>query len=237
MTSKSYKIPDAGLARVIKEYCRDLTEEAASGKLDAFAQAGDIAYAVLQSLSRAKAPFSVCVTAEPGMGASRVFEAVAQQLIEDSDDMPPVLAKARLLSPEFSLMRTSEKFRDQLEESVKTLLEGLAERGSIFEGRKILIAAQDLHGFFELGRAPGNSCEFIKPFAASAGTAIIALSTPDYCQRRIGADPVLARRFNIIPFVAGGNGHNLAEAFTNGTKRAVKVRQPLTLRSKSPAPG
>ncbi|MEZ0260791.1 MAG: hypothetical protein ACAH80_07260 [Alphaproteobacteria bacterium] len=231
MTTKSYAITDAALAEVISQYCRDLTAEAASGKLEDYARACDAADEALKAMT-AKA--NVCITSDAGMGSRSVLEAVAQK-ISDGRDVPAPLANARVLAPELSMMAAGAKFRGQLEERMKTLFEGLSERGGMFGDRKIVVAFDDLKGAFKLGWSPDTGRSFMfQRFAVSPGVSLIGICSPEFYANDIKKDAGLASRFSMQEFSVGNSGHTLAKAFTEGAAREISVRAPLVYRPKTP---
>jgi ATP-dependent Clp protease ATP-binding subunit ClpC len=189
------KISDASIEGVIRQYCDDLTEKAAAGKLDPVVGRDEEVVDSIKILSRRKQA-SVCFTGDAGVGKTAMFSGVAQYIADDKD-VPDSLRGARVLSLDLQAMNAGAKFRGQFEEKLKPLIDGLKEREGYLKGRKIILAIDEIHSQLTSGKAEGgtDAGNMMKPFLTSKGISVMGTTTSEEYRKHIEKDNAMASRF------------------------------------------
>ncbi len=193
---KNYKIPDAKLEDALAKFGRDLTAEARAGTLDPVVGRDEDADQALQVLNRRKQS-SLCFTGEAGTGKTSMFYAVAQRIVDDSANLPEGLRDARVIQLDLQGMNAGASLRGQFEEKLKPIVDGLAERNGMINGKKIIIAIDELPTQLSAGAAQGtdNAGAMMKPFLTTQGVSVMGTTTDEEYKKNIEKDPALVRRF------------------------------------------
>lgn len=188
---------DDVLETLLMRFGRDLTHEAQQGlstPILAREQETDLALASLLRKNKG----SLCFVGRAGVGKTALFDAVAQRLI--GGDVPERLQNARVVLLDLAAMAAGTKYRGEFEIRIKPLLDGLAARGGMLNGKRILLAIDELHSTLDAGSAMGASSarELLKPYLARGGVNIMGATTEAEYDRHIGNDPALTRRFEKV---------------------------------------
>ena len=189
------RISDSSIEQVIKQFCEDLTEKAATGRLDPVVGRDSETDQALKVMSRRKQA-SLCFTGDAGVGKTAMFSAVAQRL-HDDPNVPDSLKGARVLVLDLQAMNAGAKYRGQFEEKLKPLIDGLKEREGYFKGRKIILAIDEIHSQLTAGKAEGGSDagNMMKPFLTSQGISVMGTTTAEEYRKHIEKDGALSSRF------------------------------------------
>ncbi len=190
------RVPDSAIEAIIKQFCDDLSEKAASGKLDPVVGRDGETDQALKVMSRRKQA-SMCFTGDAGVGKTAMFSAVAQRLHDDRDNLPESLKDARVLVLDLQAMNAGAKFRGQFEEKLKPLIDGLKEREGYLKGRKVILAIDEIHSQLTAGKAEGGSDagNMMKPFLTSQGISVMGTTTAEEYRKYIEKDGALSSRF------------------------------------------
>lgn len=228
-----HKISEATLTNAIETWCRDLTAETPASGTDALPEHfDDVVQAVIRSLAKNQ-NVSSCIIGEAGSGKSTLIGHVAQRLAAGKD-VPSSLQGARVLMLDMDRMRAGSQFRGQLEERLKPLVDGLREREGVVNGRKIILAFDELTTL--LGDAPAlggsGAGTIMKSLVTAKGIGTLTAATPREYAARVRKDPTLDRRFEqiAIPSREQYQARKMSEIFTRGAERPVPIMQPLVLR-------
>ncbi len=176
----------------LKKYARDLTEEAANGRLDPVIGRDDEIRRTIQVLARRTKNNPVLI-GEPGVGKTAVVEGLAQRLA--SGDVPEGLKDRRVLSLDLTALLAGAKFRGEFEERLKAVLaEVQASAG------RIILFIDELHMLVGSGRSDGaiDGANMLKPALARGELRCVGATTPDEYRRYIEKDAALARRFQPV---------------------------------------
>ena len=189
------RVPDSAIEAIIKQFCDDLSEKAANGKLDPVVGRDVETDQALKVMSRRKQA-SMCFTGEAGVGKTAMFSAVAQR-INDDPNLPESLKGARVLVLDLQAMNAGAKFRGQFEEKLKPLIDGLKEREGYLKGRKVILAIDEIHSQLTAGKAEGGSDagNMMKPFLTSQGISVMGTTTAEEYRKYIEKDGALSSRF------------------------------------------
>lgn len=190
------RVPDSAIEAIIKQFCEDLSDKAANGKLDPVVGRDGETDQALKVMSRRKQA-SMCFTGDAGVGKTAMFSAVAQRLHDDRDNLPESLKDARVLVLDLQAMNAGAKFRGQFEEKLKPLIDGLKEREGYLKGRKVILAIDEIHSQLTAGKAEGGSDagNMMKPFLTSQGISVMGTTTAEEYRKYIEKDGALSSRF------------------------------------------
>jgi len=176
----------------LKRYTRDLTEEAATGKLDPVIGRDDEIRRAVQVLSRRTKNNPVLI-GEPGVGKTAIAEGLALRIV--NGDVPESLKEKRLLALDMGALIAGSKYRGEFEERLKSVLQEIsaAERG-------IVLFIDELHTIVGAGRADGamDASNLLKPALARGDLHCVGATTLDEYRKNIEKDAALARRFQPV---------------------------------------
>jgi ATP-dependent Clp protease ATP-binding subunit ClpC len=189
------RISDSAIEAVIRQYCEDLSARAANGRLDPIVGRDQETQDSIKILSRRKQA-SLCFTGDAGVGKTAMFSAVAQYIADDQD-VPDSLRGARVLQLDLQAMNAGAKYRGEFEAKLKPLIEGLKEREGYLNGRKVILAIDEIHSQLTAGKAEGgtDAGNMMKPFLTSKGIAVMGTTTLEEYRKHIEKDGALASRF------------------------------------------
>jgi ATP-dependent Clp protease ATP-binding subunit ClpB len=192
---KGRKADSAGAEQsydALKKYARDLTEAAASGKLDPVIGRDEEIRRTMQVLSRRTKNNPVLI-GEPGVGKTAIAEGLALRIV--AGDVPESLKTKKLMSLDMGSLVAGAKFRGEFEERLKAVLaEVTAEAGGI------ILFIDELHTLVGAGKSEGSmdASNLLKPALARGELHCIGATTLDEYRKYIEKDAALARRFQPV---------------------------------------
>jgi len=176
----------------LKRYARDLTEEAAKGKLDPVIGRDEEIRRTIQVLSRRTKNNPVLI-GEPGVGKTAIAEGLALRII--NGDVPESLKDKKLLALDMGALIAGAKYRGEFEERLKAVLQEItaAEGG-------IILFIDELHTLVGAGKAEGamDASNLLKPALARGELHCVGATTLDEYRKHIEKDAALARRFQPV---------------------------------------
>ena len=183
--------PEAQYEALVK-YGRDLTAEAAKGKLDPIIGRDQEIRRVIQILSRRTKNNPVLI-GEPGVGKTAIAEGLAQRII--NGDVPTTLKNKQLVALDLAALVAGAKYRGEFEERLKAVLNEIRDA----EG-KILLFIDEMHTLVGAGAAEGSmdASNMLKPMLARGELHAIGATTLDEYRKHIEKDAALERRFQPV---------------------------------------
>jgi ATP-dependent Clp protease ATP-binding subunit ClpC len=175
----------------LAEFTRDLTREAAEGKLDPLIGRDSEVERIIEILCRRTKNNPVLI-GEPGVGKTAIIEGLAQRIADRN--VPTFLENKRILSLDLSLVVAGTKYRGQFEERLKNIMKELAEN------KEFVVFIDELHTLVGAGSAEGtlDAANILKPALSRGEIQCIGATTPNEFRRSIEKDRSLERRFQSV---------------------------------------
>ncbi len=176
----------------LKKYARDLTAEAAEGKIDPVIGRDEEIRRTIQVLSRRTKNNPVLI-GEPGVGKTAIVEGLAMRMVKG--DVPESLKDKKLMVLDLGALVAGAKFRGEFEERLKAVLgEVVAAEG------EIVLFIDEMHTLIGTGAAEGSmdASNLLKPALARGELHCIGATTLDEYRKHVEKDAALARRFQPI---------------------------------------
>ena len=178
---------------ILDQFGRNLTAEAAEGKLDPVIGRTNEIERVMVVLSRRTKNNPVLI-GEPGVGKTAVVEGLARRIVEG--DVPDSLRGKKLVSLDLSSMVAGSKYRGEFEERMKAVLEEIRTSGG-----QIITFIDELHTVVGAGGGGDGSMDagnMLKPMLARGELRMVGATTLDEYRENIEKDPALERRFQQV---------------------------------------
>src|SRR5436309_1156609 len=175
----------------LDQYGRDLTAEAAEGKLDPAAGRQRELRRLITVLGRRQKNNPVLI-GEPGVGKTAIVENLARRIHEG--DVPATLRGKRIVSLNIGGMVAGAMFRGQFEQRIKSILEELRQSDDV------IVFIDELHTVVGAGAAEGavGAADMLKPALARGELRCIGATTMDEYRKHIEKDAALERRFQPV---------------------------------------
>ncbi|QEF97041.1 Chaperonin protein ClpB [Stieleria maiorica] len=178
--------------QALEKYGVDLTQLAASGKLDPVIGRDNEIRRVIQVLSRRTKNNPVLI-GQPGVGKTAIAEGLALRIFEA--DVPQSLKNKRVIALDMGALVAGAKFRGDFEERLKAVLREVKDS----DGRVILFI-DELHLVVGAGKAEGSpdAANLLKPELARGALRCVGATTLDEYRQHIEKDAALERRFQPV---------------------------------------
>ena len=175
----------------LTKYGRDLTELAASGKLDPVIGREQETDRLIRVLLR-RCKNNPCLIGDAGVGKTAVVEGFAQRIAAGS--VPQGLLGKRIYSLDLTAMLAGAKYRGDFEERLKSVIEEAAGC------QNVILFIDELHSIVGTGAAEGaiDAANILKPQLARGEICLIGATTTEEYRHFIEKDSALERRFQPI---------------------------------------
>ena len=177
--------------KFLDAYCKDLTREARSGKLDAIVGREKELARVIQILSR-RQKNNPCLIGEPGVGKTAIAEALAQKIVRG--DVPYKLKNKELHLLDLTALVAGTQFRGQYESRLLGLIKEVKDAGNI------ILVIDEVHNIVGAGNSEGSvsTANMLKPALSRGEIQVIGATTLNEYRKYIEKDSALERRFQPV---------------------------------------
>ncbi len=174
------------------KYTRDVTKDAADGKLDPVVGRDEEIRRALQVLSRRTKNNPVLI-GDPGVGKTAIVEGIALRIA--SGDIPESLQGKKLLSLDLPALLAGAKYRGEFEERLKSILTEIENSNG-----QIILFIDELHTLVGAGKTEGSmdAGNMLKPALARGQLRAIGATTLDEYRKHLEKDKALERRFQPV---------------------------------------
>lgn len=176
----------------LQKFCRNITAEAAEGKIDPiFCRDKEIAL-MTDILSRRRKNNPILV-GEPGVGKTALAEGLALKIVEN--DVPEGLQGAILWELDMGALQAGASVKGEFERRLKGVLDEVLNSPA-----KIILFIDEAHTLIGGGGQAGGSdaANLLKPALARGQLRAIAATTWSEYKKYFEKDPALTRRFQLI---------------------------------------
>ncbi len=176
------------------EFTRDLTMDAANGRLDPLVGRDAETERLIEILCRRTKNNPVLI-GEAGVGKTAIIEGLAQRIVDKR--VPSFLEDKRILALDLSLVVAGTKYRGQFEERLKRIMAELKENS------EFIVFIDELHTLVGAGSAEGtlDAANILKPALSRGEIQCIGATTPSEYRKTIEKDRALERRFQSVKVV------------------------------------
>jgi ATP-dependent Clp protease ATP-binding subunit ClpB len=207
--------------QALEKFGVDLTELAATGKLDPVIGRDEEIRRVIQVLSRRTKNNPVLI-GEPGVGKTAIVEGLAQRIV--SGDIPESLRDRRVISLDIGALLAGSKYRGEFEERLKAVLAEIKEAGG-----NVVLFMDELHTIVGAGAAEGavDAANLLKPMLARGELRAVGATTLDEYRKHIEKDAALERRFQ--PVLVGEPSVQDTIAILRGLKERYELHHKVDI--------
>ncbi len=174
----------------LDKYGRDLTRQAAEGRLDPVVGRETEIERVTQILSRRKKNNPILI-GEPGVGKSAIVEGLALRIVNHQAE---ALKDKRIITLDVASMVAGTTYRGQFEERMKNVITELQNHP------EVILFIDEIHTIIGAGNAQGSldAANILKPALARGEVQCIGATTTNEFRTSIEKDGALERRFQKI---------------------------------------
>lgn len=208
--------------QVIEKYTRNLTDLAASGKIDPIIGRDNEIRRLMQIISRRTKNNPVLI-GEAGVGKTAIVEGFAQRIARGN--VPGFLKNKEVISLDLGAIIAGTKYRGEFETRIKALLKEISRAEA-----KYILFIDELHTLVGAGAAEGaiDASNLLKPALARGELRAVGATTLKEYQKYIEKDPALERRFQPI-YVQEPNIDD-AVAILRGIKEKYEVHHGVKIK-------
>lgn len=176
---------------MMDQFCTDMTERAAEGRLDPVVGREEEMHRLMQVLSR-RTKNNPCLVGEPGVGKTAVIEGLAQRMA--SGIVPEKMKGKRICTLDLPGLIAGSKYRGEFEERMKGLIAEVESDGNV------ILFLDEIHTMIGAGGAEGaiDAASILKPSLARGELQLIGATTIAEYRKYIEKDAALERRFQPV---------------------------------------
>jgi type VI secretion system protein VasG len=176
----------------LDRFSKDLTAEAAAGRMDPVRGRDDEVRQLIDVLMRRRQNNPI-LTGEAGVGKTAVVEGFAQAVSAGS--VPPPLQGVRVLALDIGLMQAGASMKGEFEQRLRSVIDEVQASPT-----PIILFIDEAHTLIGAGgqAGTGDAANLLKPALARGTLRTIAATTWAEYRQYIEKDPALTRRFQPI---------------------------------------
>lgn len=177
---------------ILDQFSRDLTQQAAAGKLDPVIGREEEIERVIQVLCRRTKNNPVLI-GKAGVGKTAIAEGLAQSIIQKK--VPAILRTKRVLALDLPAIVAGTKYRGEFEQRLKRITDEITAAK-----RNIILFIDEIHTLAQAGGAEGaiDADDILKPALARGDLQVIGATTAEEYKQFIAKDVTLDRRLHPI---------------------------------------
>jgi ATP-dependent Clp protease ATP-binding subunit ClpA len=176
--------------KVMEEYCTNLNEQAADGKIDPVIGRESELADLAQILAR-KNKCNVLLVGDAGVGKTAIAEGLALNII--NGNVPKFLKDSEVYSLNIGQLLAGTKYRGEFEERLQEIIQAVTELGNVI---LFIDEAHQMRGAGGGGQSPVDLSNMLKPALARGAFKVIASTTWEEYTQHFEKDRALMRRFN-----------------------------------------
>lgn len=180
--------------RLLEKFCVNLNEQALAGKVDPLiGREAEVASLILTTARRTKN--NVVVVGEPGVGKTAVVEGLAKMIAEEQ--VPDAIKGSIVYSLEIGALMAGTKFRGDMEERVKQIIDAVEKVGEE-KGILPMLFIDEIHTIMGAGAGSSGALDvanLLKPALAKGKLRCIGGTTFEEYRKHFEKDRALLRRF------------------------------------------
>ena len=177
--------------KYLNNYCENLTQKAAEGRIDHIVGRDRETDRVIQILNR-RQKNNPCLIGEPGVGKTAVAEGLAVRINEGRIPFKMRNKEVHLL--DLTALVAGTQFRGQFESRMKGLIDEIKKAGNI------ILVIDEIHTIVGAGDAEGsmNAANILKPALSRGEIQVLGATTFNEYRKHIEKDTALERRFQPV---------------------------------------
>jgi len=213
------------LTPLLDRYGRDLTEQAAEGKINEAVARNKEIRAVARTLSRSKKN-NPLLLGDAGVGKTAIVEGLAYAIHHQT--VPPNLLNRRIVQIEIGTLVAGTSLRGQFEER----LIGIVDEARRAEN--VILFIDEIHTIVGAGDTIDSNLDaanILKPALARGEIVCIGATTHEEYRRAIAQDPALDRRFRTIDVEEPSE--NDAVTILKGQRQRLEDHHQVTITDES----
>ena len=200
-------------------YGKDLTEEARLGYLDPVVGREVEINNLMRVLSRRNKNNPILI-GHPGVGKTAITQLLAQLIVQGK--VPDSLKNSKIILLDFGALVSGTKFRGQLEERLRTILDELKD-----PNQGVILFIDEIHTILTSERSTIDISSMLKPLLTGGDLRCIGSTTPERFRESIEKDQALNNCFQKI-FVNEPT-LQVSSKILNGIKRKYEIHHGIKI--------
>lgn len=175
--------------QILAEYCDNLNEQAANGKIDPIIGRTMEIDEITHVLAK-RTKSNVLMVGDPGVGKTAIAEGLALNIVNGA--VPEYLRDYTVYNLDIGSLLAGSKYRGEFEEKLKDVIKALSLKG------KTILFIDEAHQMRGAGSGSNSSVDFanmIKPALTKGNIKVIASTTWEEYTQSFEKDRALMRRF------------------------------------------
>ncbi len=212
-------IEDSIQQSALSIYGKDLTAKAKQGSFDPVIGRESEINNLMRVLSRRNKNNPIII-GHTGVGKTAITFLLAQLISQKK--VPDALKNLKLISLDFGALVSGTKFRGQLEERLRSVLNELEE-----SGQGVILLIDEIHTILNSDRSTIDISSILKPLLTAGYLRCIGTTTPERFRESIEKDQVLNNCFQKI--LVNEPSLELSSKILNGIKRKYEIHHGIRI--------